>query len=1245
MSNINLFSQQKQISLLEYNFAEDYDFNLKLGVFLHIYYIDIIDELVAIVKNVQEALEDFDNPPKSLLCISTDTEQKASIIKNSFEDFSCFSLKIKVLPNKGRDIAPFLVGFAEEIKSVDLVLKLHTKKNLYGSHGEEWRKSLYAGLALNAEYVKAVLFHFISTEHNIGMLVAPHYHSTLKFISVENNIKKMQDILRKIDTNISLSQESWIDFPSGSMFWARSEALLPLVNLNLKFSDFDDQEDKTDGTLAHAVERVFLYSNVIAGFEWVRIDRQNMLMKNRDESDNTIYNISAYYAYAQRKPYETDVNDEYYLSAYPEVSGSSLTPQEHFEQIGQYKGYFPNPEFAANVSLIEESEYFDATWYRLKYADVREKGVSPAFHFLHFGWTQGFQPSVRFDTIKYLVIYPDVATEKMNPLLHYEKFGRKEQRKVFAFEETHRKLNYPDLFKHGAVAHEKLSFVSTFHGSDRKNSRVAVFAFFNKDCIIHDYVVYYLEELKKVADSIVFVADCYLPVTEINKITHIVDYCLCKKHGEYDFGSYKRGYFYALEHCIDETTQELIFCNDSCYGPVFPFSEVFSRMEAEDCDFWGLTSNNQYVFHIQSYFVVFRKNVFTSYIFYLFMKEIKKHNNVMTVIFNYEVTLTDLLINKNFKCGASVCFEYDLFHTTAYPLSLVSNSVPLIKVKSFTEARQNLDGIFATLEKVRELNPIVFDGIVKHQKINIDNFDKIYEISFSIIMPTYNRRNMIEIAINSVINQTYKNYELIIIDDGSEDDTVPYLYSMYSTLIEKNIIKIIELKKNSGPSHARNRGLEIAKNKWIVYLDSDNILDRSYLQLFADSIIINDKYKCFYCKLQYMKEKIYIGRKFDYTLLKQGNFIDLGTFVHHIDLYREFGGFDERLNRLVDWDLILRYTEKNTPFFIDVPLLYYNNDYVIGRITSKNNFPLSKRYIVAKNNGWPKITTLIISYNQKQYISQAIESALLQQGNFQHEILISDDGSNDGSAEIIEYYARKYPMFITNISTVENKGIAENYKYAFGQATGDFVAVLEGDDYWSDQNKLMEQMTFLQKNQDCSMVFSRLHIMSDESLTLKALDRHNDLPSKLSVSDFISRNELSLIVNLSTCMYRKKIINMLPLYLFNFRFSEISSAFFIERFGTIGFIDKIQSVYRQHSNGIWSGSCKREQLKHAYLNRLTALLACQDKYKENMSKYIKESFLPDLEKEGICKKELEDLFFDALQVEYHGDAKLLRRLL
>lgn len=220
------------------------------------------------------------------------------------------------------------------------------------------------------------------------------------------------------------------------------------------------------------------------------------------------------------------------------------------------------------------------------------------------------------------------------------------------------------------------------------------------------------------------------------------------------------------------------------------------------------------------------------------------------------------------------------------------------------------------------------------------------QIKFSIIMPTYNRAFCIENAINSLLKQTYQNYELIIIDDGSSDNTEELLKEKYYQYFENNKFEYIK-HNHIGVSAARNFGLNIAKNDWIAYLDTDNELKPNYLEEFAYAIYKN-KNTCFYAQILRPKSGI-IGRPFNYEKLRKKNYIDGGVFVHQKSLIDKYGNFDINLKRLVDWDLILRFTKKEKPFFIHKVLLTYNDNSDFSKITNTENYE-EATYIIRRKS-------------------------------------------------------------------------------------------------------------------------------------------------------------------------------------------------------------------------------------------------------------------------------------------------------
>ena len=191
--------------------------------------------------------------------------------------------------------------------------------------------------------------------------------------------------------------------------------------------------------------------------------------------------------------------------------------------------------------------------------------------------------------------------------------------------------------------------------------RITIFAHFDKQNIIDDYVIDYLKELRKYSE-IIFVSDGDLKEIETEKIKDLCFDYICKKHEEYDFGSYKRG-FKLIKGKYPKKLQEideLLFVNDSCYL-IGSFGNIFADMEKKlDCDYWGLTSdynnlNKDIAYYIGTFFITFRKGVFLAEFFHSFLFSVKKLQGNLEVIKHYEIGLSKILQENNKK--SFCCFS------------------------------------------------------------------------------------------------------------------------------------------------------------------------------------------------------------------------------------------------------------------------------------------------------------------------------------------------------------------------------------------------------------------------------------------------------------------------------------------------------------------------------------------------------------------------------------------------------------
>ncbi len=204
----------------------------------------------------------------------------------------------------------------------------------------------------------------------------------------------------------------------------------------------------------------------------------------------------------------------------------------------------------------------------------------------------------------------------------------------------------------------------------------------------------------------------------------------------------------------------------------------------------------------------------------------------------------------------------------------------------------------------------------------------------SIIMPSWNRAFTIGEAIQSVLDQSYRNWELIVCDDASEDRTQDVVRGF-----DDPRIRYMKFLKSNGAG-ARNKGLRHARGEYIAYLDSDNIWHPLFLDTMLRRLMSSPGNAIAYSA--YLDTVIEGARvrldaiprpNFRPIRLSSKNFIDLNSIVHHRRVHDWMGGFDNDLPRLQDWDLALRYTSIFRPVFVNHIGVFYRRNVAWGQVT------------------------------------------------------------------------------------------------------------------------------------------------------------------------------------------------------------------------------------------------------------------------------------------------------------------------
>lgn len=256
--------------------------------------------------------------------------------------------------------------------------------------------------------------------------------------------------------------------------------------------------------------------------------------------------------------------------------------------------------------------------------------------------------------------------------------------------------------------------------------RICLFAGYDDGGVIHDYVVFYIKKMQEISD-VYYMADCSLRGGEFERIAPFVKRADAFRHGKYDFGSWqelilKIGWEKLYEY------DELILANDSCFAPLSDMKPIFDKASEDTaCDFWGMTCGTKYNVHLQSYFLVFKKNVILSDCFKEFFENVKSYENKSDIVRNLEAGLTKTLMNYGFIPKRLSDAPYSLYRDWK---TLIKMGFPMLKVYVFTSSKdykkfQSLRGFDIFLKKISNYDPALIQSYIDKKGIDISYFDNI----------------------------------------------------------------------------------------------------------------------------------------------------------------------------------------------------------------------------------------------------------------------------------------------------------------------------------------------------------------------------------------------------------------------------------------------------------------------------------------------------------------------------------------
>lgn len=221
----------------------------KIAIQAHIFYLDLLDEMATYCANMPYKFDAL------ISIVDATAEEKVRV---AFENISNVEkCLVRVMPNRGRDVAPFIAGFGDLLPKYDFVLHIHSKKSLYtGEEQTNWRNYLLDALLGTPKRIKKI-FRAFDDDKDVGVIY-PRPAENVPYVAFTwlSNRVTGQILLNRM--GIAPNKTEYFDFPAGTMFWARTKALKKFFALGLTFEDFPPEQGQNDGTIAHAFERTVL---------------------------------------------------------------------------------------------------------------------------------------------------------------------------------------------------------------------------------------------------------------------------------------------------------------------------------------------------------------------------------------------------------------------------------------------------------------------------------------------------------------------------------------------------------------------------------------------------------------------------------------------------------------------------------------------------------------------------------------------------------------------------------------------------------------------------------------------------------------------------------------------------------------------------------------------------------------------------------------------------------------------------
>ncbi len=250
-------------------------------------------------------------------------------------------------------------------------------------------------------------------------------------------------------------------------------------------------------------------------------------------------------------------------------------------------------------------------------------------------------------------------------------------------------------------------------------------------------------------------------------------------------------------------------------------------------------------------------------------------------------------------------------------------------------------------------------------------------------------------------------------------------------------------------------------------------------------------------------------------------------------------------------------------------------------------------------NAMPLVSVYCMTYNQEKTLAQAIEGIVNQKTDFPFELIIHEDASTDGTAAIVREYAARYPHIIRPIYQTENQFHSCNLIKSFihPMSRGKYIALCEGDDYWTDPDKLQLQVDHMEGDASCTLCFHAVQQLSPDG----KLMNYRPLKSSGEVSASLVIKRGGLFCPTASLLFRRDVMDTWPAFREQADVYDYPAQVLAATMGRVHYIDRIMGVYRFASEGSWTAQ-HADIIDYAHVKNETHWLELFDTYSQGKYK-------------------------------------------